>query len=313
MNFRKVSALHVASVLLGVIAVAATVESATPHNPTLTVKQFQASQLAAFFAVDADVARRWVPAGWPLALDAQGKATGVLAVMNYPEYCLLRTPNNPPLAEGVNVAPAAIAHFWFLLQGPPEVLPVPGAKVTTPTAYYYDVADLVTSREEHALYRRSGRAAILVSDITLLDEGQTQTGEITFHDGRRITFSAFTPVQLPAPVAVGGNVWQWHVGGAAPIGEDLGAWPQPPTGNASNVSVTRGQFVGLAPGPPNTTQVAIEADPGTIFEKCFGASAVVASRATFFRLNNIVLNWGRGELLWTIYPPTPIPVPPLLP
>jgi hypothetical protein len=284
-----------------------------PANPTLTEKRFQASQLAAFFPVDPDLARQWVPPAWPLAIDAQGNATGVLALMNYPDYALLRTPNSPPLVSGENVAPASIVHLWFVLQGPFEVIPVPGAQATTPTAYYYDVADLVTSQVEHRLYRRSGRAAILVSDITFADEGATQTSEITFPNGSQITLSAYTPVQLQTPLKLGGNVWQWHVGGATEMGNDQGVRLAPATGHPSNVNQTRGQYLGLVPGPPNTTQVTIHADPGTIFADCFGATDVVASRATFFRLNNVALNWGRGELLWTVSPPVPIPVPPILP
>jgi hypothetical protein len=282
-------------------------------NPTLTEKRFQTTQLAAFFPVDLDLARQWVPPAWQLAVDAQGNATGVLALMHYPDYCLLRTPNSPPLEAGENGAPGDIVHFWFLLQGPVEILPVPGAQVTTPTAYYYDVADLVTSQLEHRLYRRSGRAAILVRDITFVDLGTTQAGEVTFFNGSKITVSAYTPTQLPMPLKLGGNLWQWHVGGATEMGDDLGIRLDPGSGSPSNVSTTRGQYLGLVPGPPNTTQVTIHADPGTIFADCFGATDVVASRATFFYLNNVALNWGRGELLWTVSPPDPLPVPPILP
>jgi hypothetical protein len=163
------------------------------------------------------------------------------------------------------------------------------------------------------LYRRSGRAAILVSDIAFVDEGATQTGEITFLNGSKITLSAYTPTALPAPLRLGGNVWQWHVGGATEMGDDLGVRLDPASGDPSNVSSTRGQYLGLVPGPPNSTQVTIDADAGTIFADCFGASHVVASRATFFRLNNIALNWGRGDLLWTVSPPVPLPVPPVFP
>ncbi len=314
MKRKKVSTLCLAATLVVSVAVLApAVDRGAPANPTLTEKRFQASQLAAFFSVDPDLARRWVPPAWSLALDAQGNATGVLALMHYSDYCLLRTPNSPPLEDGENVAPASIVHFWFLLQGAVEIIPVPGAQATTPTAYYYDVADLVTSPTEHRLYRRSGRAAVLVSDITLVDGGATQTGEITFLNGSKITLSAYTATQLPSPLKLGGNVWQWHVGGATEMGDDLGVRLDPVRGHPSNVNTTRGQYLGLVPGPPNSTQVTIHADPGTIFADCFGAPDVVASRATFFRLNNIVLNWGRGELLWTVSPPTPIPVPPVLP
>lgn len=302
-----------APLLLSLAALPAAVGSGTPGNPTLTEKLFQATQLAAFFPVDPDLARQWVPPAWDLALDAQGNATGVLALMHYPDYALLRTPNLRPLQEGENVAPASIVHLWYVLQGPVETIPVPGAQVTTPTAYYYDVADLVTSKVEHRLYRRSGRAAVLVSDITFVDSGANQTGEITFVNGSKMTLSAYTPTQFPVPLKLGGNLWQWHVGGATEMGNNLGIRLDPPSGHPSNVSRTRGQFLGLVPGPPNSTQVTIHADPGTIFADCFGATDVAATRATFFRPNNVVLNWGRGELLWTTSPPAPIPVPPVLP
>jgi len=305
--------LYLAATLLLCLSTLSAVDRGAHANPTLTEKLFQASQLAAFFPVDPDLARQWVPPELQLALDAQGNATGVFALMYYPDYCLLRAPNTPSLEIGENVAPGAIVHFWFLVQGPVEVIPVPGAQVTAPTAYYYDVADLVTSPVEHRLYRRSGRAAIRVSDITLVDNGQTQSGEITFLNGSKITFSAFTQTQLPAALKLGGNVWQWHVGGATEMGDDLGVRLDPDRGNPSNVSITRGQYLGLVPGPPNTTQVTIHSDPGTIFANCFGATDATSSRATFFRMNNAVLNWGRGELLWTTSPPNPIPVPPELP
>ncbi len=206
-----------------------------------------------------------------------------------------------------------------MLKGPVETLPVDGAQLTTPTAYYYDVADLVTSPLEHRVYRRSGRAAILVSDITFVDQGTdqtggaTQTGEITFQNGSKITLSAYTPTQRSVPLRLGGNVWQWHVGGATEMGDDLGVRLDPATGHPSNVNQTRGQYLGLVPGPPKTTVVTIHADPGTLFADCFGATDVVAMYGTFFRPNNIVLNWGRGKLLWTGYPSPLIPVPPALP
>lgn len=305
--------VFVATPQLGLMALAQETGDGTPRNPTLFELRYQASQIAAFFPVDPDIARNWVPPAWDLALDSQGRATGIFTLIHYPSYGVLRTPNSPPLKEGESIAPASVAHFWFLVQGPAEVLTVPGSQVTTPTAYYYDVADFVTSIAAHSVFRRAGRPAILVSDITLLDQGTTQSGLITFLDGRRITLSAYTPTQLPTPLKLGGNVWQWHVGGDGQVGHDMGVSLTPDKGHPSNVNATRVQFLALVPGPPNSTQVTIHADPGTGFSDCFGMSDVVASRATFFRLTNVVLNGSRGDLLWTTYPSPPIPVPPTLP
>ncbi len=306
----------VASFLFGLATLAPAVNKGTPRNPSLFEKRFQCNQLAASFPVDANIARQWVPPVFELAL-TNGKATGVLAVIYGADHSAYRTPNNPPMAEFENIAPDYVVHFWFVLKGPTETLPVPGADATGPTSYFYDVADMVTNPIAHRLYRRAGRPAILVSDITMLDvtidSTSVVTGEITFLNGGKITFLATTPLRSPAPLKLGGNAWQWHVGGLGEMGEDLGVRLDPAMGNPSNISTTRVQFLGLTPGNPNMTQTTIYADPGTHFEDVFGLSYVVSTRGTFFKPNNIVLNASRGDLLWTLFPSPTIPVPPTLP
>ncbi len=302
-----------AAVLLALAAWVPAVNGGDPRNPSLFEKRFQASQLAASFQVDLDIARQWVPQPFELALDVDGKATGVFVVIQSPNYSMYSTPNNPPMKEGENIAPDSVAHFWFAVQGPVEILPVPGAQATAPTAYYYDVADMVTNPVAHHLYRRAGRPAILVGNISLVDQTTTQTGEITFINGSKISFIATAPTQFPSPLKLGGNAWQWHVGGLGEMGNDLGVRLDPENGNPSNVSTTKSQYLGYVPGMPNQTQVTINADPGNLFEDVFGMSSVVSPKATFFRTNNIALNASRGDLAWTTYPPSPIPLPPAYP
>lgn len=285
----------------------------TPENRTLFEVRQQCNEIAAFFPVDLALARQWVPPEYSLAVDAQGNAGGALILMNCPTYFSLATPNSPPLQGGENTAPGSVVHLWFMLQGPAQVLPVPGAQVTAPTQYAYAVADLVTSPIAVRVYRRAGKNAVLISGTTLVDEGQGQTGKITFTNGRKITFDAYTPTQSPTPLRLGGNVWNWHVAGPAEMGEDPGVHHDPAVDNPSNVNTTRVMFLGLVPGPPNTTRVTIHAEAGTRFADYFGASDVVASRATFFRPDNIVNNSSRGQLAWTTHPPLGLNCPPLLP
>lgn len=303
----------VATLLLGLASLAPASDEGTLQNPSLFELRYQASQITAFFPVDPDLARQWVPPAWDLALDPRGKATGVLTLIHYPDYCMLSTPNSPPLEEGENIAPAAVAHFWLALQGPAETLPVPGSMATTPTAYYYDVADLLTSPVAYRVFRRAGRPAVLVSGIDLIDQVTTQTGAITFFDGSKIILNAIAPPPRAVPLKLGGNVWQWHVGGFEEMGDDLGVRLNPAKGHPSNVNTARVQFLALVPGAPNMTQATIHADPGTGFADVFGMSDVVASRATFFKLTNIALNGGRGDLAWTTYPSPPVPAPPAVP
>ena len=303
----------IATLLLGLASLAPSIIGGEPRNPSLFEKRFQANQIAAFFPVDPDVARQWVPPPFELVIDDQGMATGAITLLYSPDYCLYSTPNSPPLKRGADYAPDSVVHFWFLINGPSEVLPVPGAQATAPTAYYYDVVDLVSNPAVKQLYRRAGRPASLVRDITLDDQGQTQMAEITFFNGGKITINAYTPSILPQPFKLGGNFWQWHVGGNGEMGDDLGVRLEPATGKPSNVSTTHGQYLGLTLGPPNSTQATIQADAGTVFEDCFGENDVIASRATFFKLNNLALNASRGDLGWTTYPSPLLPVPPALP
>jgi hypothetical protein len=283
------------------------VKGGTLGNPTLFEVRQQCNEIAAFFPVDLALARQRIPPAFKLAVDAQGKAGGALIFMNCPNYSLLTTPNSPPLQRGENTAPVSVVHLWFMLQGPAQILPVPGAQVTAPTQYAYAVADLVTSPVAARVYRRAGKNAVLISGTSLVDEGKKQTGEILFTNGSKITLDTNTPTQFPTPLRVGGNVWNWHVAGPTQKGDDPGV------ADPSNVNTTRVMFLATAPGPPNSTQVTIHAEPGTRFADYYGARNVVASRATYFRPNNIVNNSSRGELAWTTYPPHPLHCPPLLP
>lgn len=274
----------------------------TSGNPTLSEVRQQCNEIAAFFPVDAAVARRWVPQTYKLEVDAQGKASGALIFMNCPKHFWVTTPNSPPLEDGKNTAPASVVHLWFMLQGPAEVLPVPGAQVTAPTRYAYAVADLVTSPIVARVYQGAGKNVIPIRGTTLVDNGKRQTAKIVFNNGRKITLKAYTATQLAAPLLYGGNIWHWHVSEAAAAG-----------GGCGSVTTSRVMFLATLPGRPNTTQVTIHAEPGTPFAEYFGASRVVTSRANFLRPNNIVTNSSCGELAWKTYPPHPIPVPPAVP
>jgi len=287
-----------------------TTKNDTRGDPTLFEVRQQCNEIAAFFPVDLALARRWVPPAFNLAIDAQGKAGGALILMNCPTYFSVVTPNAPSLEKGENTAPGAVVHLWFMLQGPAQILPVPGAEVTAPTQYAYAVADLLTSPVATRAYQRAGKNAILIRGSTLTDDGKRQTARITFSNGRNITVEAYTRTQLPTPLRLGGNIWNWHVADAADADDDLRL---PAAASPTNINTTRVMFLGLALGAPNSTEVTVHAENGTPFEAYYGVSDLVASRATLFRPNNIVNNSSRGELAWRAYPPSPLKCPPLLP
>jgi hypothetical protein len=275
------------------------VSSGSSADSTLFEVRQQCDEIAAFFPVDSALARRWVPRTFDLAVDSLGNATGALILLNCPDCFWLTTQGSSRSGEARSIAPGAVVHLWFMLRGPAQVLPVPGADVTTPTQYAYAVADLVTSPIAAHAYRRAGKNAVMIRGASLVGRGDRQTGEILFIQGSRIVLDACTPTQLPTPLCLGGNIWNWHV--AAPAGDP------------SDVNTTRVMFLAATPGPPGTTRVTIHADPGTPFTKYFGASDVVASRATFYRPNNVANNSSRGKLGWTTSAPDTLRCPPSLP
>jgi hypothetical protein len=303
----RIAVFFIASVFLGWDGLGREVDgsgggatrSGTPENPTLFEVRQQCSEIAAFFPVDSAVARRWVPRTFDLAVDSLGNATGALIVLDCPDCLWLITPGSPPLRKGRNTAPGSVVHLWFMLRGPVEVLPVPGADVTTPTQYAYAVADLVSSPIAARVYRTAGKNAIVIGGTTLKDMGSRQSGEILFTNGSRLSFDAYTPARLTTPLRLGGNVWNWHM--------------NDPVGNPGDVNTTRVMFLAVTPGAPGATRVTIHAEPGTPFADWYGASDMVASRATFYRPNNVVNNSSRGELAWTTYPPDTLHCPPHLP
>ncbi len=285
----------------------------SPGDATLSEVRQQCNEIAAFFPVDLAIARRWVPQTHKLDVDAQGKASGAIIFMNCPKYFWVSTPNSPPLQRGKNTAPGSVVHLWFMVQGPAEVLPVPGAEVTAPTRYAYAIADFVTSPIVARVYRLAGKNAVLISGTTLAEQGTKQTGKIIFPNGRKITLEASTEGELPKPIVYGGNIWHWHASCPPETGVDLSLHADRAVDAASKMTTSRVMFLATVPGRPNTTQVTIHAEPGTPFADYFGVSTVVSSRATFLRPNNIVTNSSRGELAWKTYPPSPIPIPPSLP
>jgi hypothetical protein len=229
--------------------------------------------------------------------------------MNCPSYFAVATPNAPPLEAGENIAPGSVVHLWFMLLGPAQVLPVPGAEVTAPTQYAYAVADLVTSPLAARAYRRAGKNAILLAGASLVENGTRQMAKITFTNGKSVTVEAYTPKQLPTPLRFGGNIWNWHIGNLKEehdLGVTAGATP-------TNINTSRVMFLATVPGGLNGTRVTIHAEEGTPFAAYYGAGDVVAPRATFLRPNNIVNNSSRGELSWRTYPPYTLNGPPLLP
>jgi len=96
------------------------------------------------------------------------------------------------------------------------------------------------------------------------------------------------------PLRLGGNIWNWHVGGPAEMEDALGDSRYPDGAKPENVNTTRAMYLATVPGPPNTTQVIIHADRGTAFADYYGTNNVVASRA-----RRVILDLTTGRWLRT--------------
>jgi hypothetical protein len=299
-------------------------ERRVADNPSLFEVQQQCQEVTAFFQVDVATARKWVPPQYDLLIDAAGKAAGAVIFLHCPDYFMLTTPNSREFRKQKNIAPAGVVHLWFMLSGPSQVLPVPGAGNTAATQYAYAVADLITDPRSAPMFRRAGKNAVLIQGMSWVLQGSNVTAEATFCDGSKLTLNATTNL-LSNPMRLGGHIWNYHVANwVDPAGDVVDAWRgqcadtgasrgDVDVGGDSAVNRTKVMFLANVIGAAASSKVNIHADANTIFHKYFGFTDVASARAQVIRPNNVVNNSSRGDLAWTTYPPYRVPAPPDLP
>ncbi len=160
------------------------------ENKTTVVEQtehvfeLQCRESAQFLAVDPAIARTYVPPGYSVFVSGQETADmsrrlpdgSAVLIMIYQE-CSEAT------WDGVPLAPLKMVHQWVRIDGPLEVLPVPGTSTTVPTYYWYMLDDPTTDTGLRQRLREAGVSSSSIVSIELGDNVDSKrTGGVVEKD-----------------------------------------------------------------------------------------------------------------------------------
>ena len=147
----------------------ATESSTTTIAKTEHVFELACRESAQFLAVDPARARGHVPLGYTVFVSDQDAADVSRALPNGSAILIIIYQECSAASwDGMQLAPLKMVHHWVRLDGPHEILPVPGTSRTVPTYYWYMIDDPTTSI---GLRRRLREAGVTSSKIESIELG----------------------------------------------------------------------------------------------------------------------------------------------
>ena len=150
------------------------VPNATESNHPIIAKTAHVFELACresaqFLAVNPARARGYVPLGYTVFVSDQDAADVSRALPDGSAILIIIYQECSTASwDGIQLAPLKMVHHWVRLDGPHEILPVPGTSRTVPTYYWYMLDDPTTST---GLRRRLREAGVTSSTIESIELG----------------------------------------------------------------------------------------------------------------------------------------------
>jgi hypothetical protein len=135
---------------------------------------------AQFLAVDPARARDHVPPGYTVFVSDQD-AVDVSRALPDGSAILIAIYQECSAAswDGMQLAPLKMVHHWVRIDGPLEILSVPGTSRTVPTYYWYMLDDPTTSIDLRGRMHEAGIASSKIESIELgLDTNGVRTGGV---------------------------------------------------------------------------------------------------------------------------------------
>ena len=130
--------------------------------------ELECRESAQFLAVDPAKARAYVPAGYTVFVSGQhtadvsrGLPDGSAIFMMIYQEC------SSAVWDGVELAPLKMLHQWIRIEGPHEILPVPGTVTTVPTYYWYMLDDPTPNKTLTQKLREAGVTSSAIQSIEL--------------------------------------------------------------------------------------------------------------------------------------------------
>ncbi len=178
------------TLLAGVLLTGCGDEPGTNESNTAAAEQaehlfeLECRESAQFLTVDPASARTYVPAGYTVFITGQNAADisralpdgRAILIMIYQE-CSTAT------WDGVPLAPLEMVHHWIRIEGPMEILPVPGTATTVPTYYWYMLDDPTTHEGLRQKLREAGVTSSKIASMELgVDVDGVRTGRVVEKD-----------------------------------------------------------------------------------------------------------------------------------
>lgn len=129
--------------------------------------------------VDPAPIQEFVGPEFTLALE-DGKATVAIVVQDCSQYWI----------DGKNLGTTQHAHVWVQVEGPRDVRPVVGARLTLPTMTWFSLSAGSTNPRDREARKKSGTAPDLIEEVALDFSESQRGGSVTFAEGLSYSWKA---------------------------------------------------------------------------------------------------------------------------
>ena len=161
------------------------VQSAAESNPPIIARTEHVFELACresaqFLAVDPEKAQGYVPPRYTVFVSDRDAADVSRALPDGSAILIIIYQECSAASwDGIQLAPVKMVHHWVRIDGPLEILPVPGTSRTVPTYYWYMLDDPTTSTDLRRRLREAGVTSSKIESIELgFDSNGVRTGRV---------------------------------------------------------------------------------------------------------------------------------------
>jgi len=135
---------------------------------------------AQFLAVDPARAQGYVPLGYTVFVSDQDAADVSRALPDGSAiFIIIYQECSAASWDGMQLAPLKMVHHWVRIDGPLEILPIPGTSRTVPTYYWYMLDDPTTNIDLRRRLREAGVTSSKIESIELgFDKNGVRTGGV---------------------------------------------------------------------------------------------------------------------------------------
>jgi hypothetical protein len=135
---------------------------------------------AQFLAVDLARAQGYLPVGYTVFVSDREAADVSRALPDGSAILIVIYQECSAASwDGIELAPVKMVHHWIRIDGPHEILPVPGTSHTVPTYYWYMLDDPTTNLDLRRKLREAGITSSKIESIELgFDTDGVRTGGV---------------------------------------------------------------------------------------------------------------------------------------